>query len=512
MMPRLITNIAIESGLKLKHQTNPFDNIYQKQIPSNAFGVFVGIDRSIKHTQLSQANSNVHGCIGYWTPNYTPMNNHQIIEKILEVATSATWQDDRKDNFKMSLYTDLDAIYKIYFMLEPVMMIDPATGMFNNIQFDNNKHGIIVHGKNGHRATYLPGVFENIGWNELKNSIDDKAGLDNTSNTSYYAYKAKIISLSLASYFIDPTYQTINNIYNDFVPYMIHNNHIQIDKTQDVRNIATMYDILQLESYGYNLKFKHQLVQNIHYYIDVYKQNRKQMRQASGFLLLALNKLNIEPDIQNDIAQYLISSLDDLEPDFELGEALYALAQSGNNDKVTNKMNNLINIYANIKPLANMNIDDIFRYNWHIKAIGAYVESHQIYNISQQITNLSNFVYQIINQYSIPTIETNYLAVGLESMTGLIRLNNQLTMFDDLVGKIFIELSNRNVHGLYAFNDNDQSMIRLDITGHVLNCYYNLGFNAGNDNILDKSDSRYKNKYIKYKLKYYDLKLSKIKR
>ena len=70
--------------------------------------------------------------------------------------------------------------------------------------------------------------------------------------------------------------------------------------------------------------------------------------------------------------------------------------------------------------------------------------------------------------------ETNYYAVAYEGITSLYNIieNNEKMYLEPIIEKLFIILNNRKNHyGLYKFLDNS---VRLDITGHVINGYFNL--------------------------------------
>jgi hypothetical protein len=71
--------------------------------------------------------------------------------------------------------------------------------------------------------------------------------------------------------------------------------------------------------------------------------------------------------------------------------------------------------------------------------------------------------------------ETNYLAVEFECLTALyyiIDKKEYQQKIEKCIELILIELQNRtNLNGLYKFKNGD---VRLDITGHILNGFYNL--------------------------------------
>lgn len=163
-------------------------------IPTNAFGVFVTVRRS-KYHKTKEYPEDIHGCHGYWDPNYKIMAKNQLLEKIQERANSATWQDSRKNYFP-PIYTDSCAQYEIDFMMYPPLIIEQKTGIFKNgnknVKFDNDKYGLIVESPSGHRATYLPHVFPGETWKYIINRLTKKAGISDKSNYKFYAYNAII--------------------------------------------------------------------------------------------------------------------------------------------------------------------------------------------------------------------------------------------------------------------------------------------------------------------------------
>lgn len=496
-----IVKIAIESGLKLniKNKKNKTDNkIIERFIPDRTFGVFVSVERS-KYHKLKSWPEDIHGCIGYWDKEYNQLDNQTIINKIKEVAYSATWQDERRFYFK-SIYLDIYAKYKIYFMLQDVFKINNETGTIENTNeiFNNSKYGLIVESQ-GHHATYLPDVFPDEPWSNIKRSLLNKADIGNIRQVNFYGYRAHIVSKSLFDYLILPVKATIEKIYKDFIPYELVNNKVIVDVHQDVRNLGTIYDILKMEDYGYQLnnQVKQKMVNNVEYYVNKYQQNKdSNMKQASIFLLLNLDKLKIHLDVQETIVRDLLQNLDKMEEDFELGEAIYALSTIGKIDKDNNIFEKIYSSKKVYEPTKN----DIFRYNWHTKCLRLFKTDYVKY--------LAESIKKIVSEFT-DNEETNYYAVALEAMTSFYKYINSEAYddFDKLIEKMIILLNNRKRDGLYEFTN---KTIRLDITGHVLNCYYNL---AERSKLLEerlteggsRSNNKFYEKYRKYKKKYLTL-------
>ena len=169
-----------------------YEYINNIKIPRNVFGVFVTIRRSQK---LPSYPVDIHGCIGYWSPDYKVLSPPEIISHLMDVSLSAMNNDSRRDYFQ-PIETDLGAIVEIDFMLQPLIPINSETGILENgQQFKNSKYGLIVEGYNGSRATYLPHVFpDSTLWAKLKESLISKAGArsgsgdDGLGNNKFYAY------------------------------------------------------------------------------------------------------------------------------------------------------------------------------------------------------------------------------------------------------------------------------------------------------------------------------------
>ena len=85
-----------------------------------------------------------------------------------------------------------------------------------------------------------------------------------------------------------------NNYYKkfEFILYQIVQNQIIIDENEYVRNIATLWDCLNLVQ-NLNDETKEFIKKNLDYYLKIYLEN-KLVRQAHGFLALGLNKLDQE--------------------------------------------------------------------------------------------------------------------------------------------------------------------------------------------------------------------------
>ena len=166
-------------------------------IPKNAFGVFCTVRRSQK---LLTYPEDIHGCIGYWSPDYSIVPPTKLLQHLIDVARSSIYKDDRRTYFP-PIETDSNAIIEIDFMLLPTIPIEPVSGQLENgDQFANSKYGLIVSdSSNISRATFLPDVFpDTILWQDIKGKVISKAGTTNSNtNNTFLAYKIKQIKARL---------------------------------------------------------------------------------------------------------------------------------------------------------------------------------------------------------------------------------------------------------------------------------------------------------------------------
>lgn len=443
-----IVKLAIESGLKFPPR--------QKSVVvvDPTFGVFVSVERS---KALLSWPKNIHGCIGYWDPHHNLLDNQTIIQKIKEVSYSATWDDPRRNYFLESIYVDLRAKFKVYVMLYPVQMID-SNGLIGSEPFNNIEYGLIVEQKDTTlKATYLPGVFPTESWSIIKQQLIQKAGVK-LNNLIFYAYKTTEYSASIVDYLIEPIVDFINSRYVNFVPHTINGSIILTDKTDAVRNLATINTILQLEKYGYHLNSTVLVAidNNLAYY-----KEKNITNQALAFLLQDLYLIN-KYDVNIDVIKrklYRRLEATDVEPNFELGEILSALLIVDPNDRRLSKY--LTKISQQID--TNQNEIDIFKYNWYSKLLkGITDKNYPYYLVKKTLAYLETF----------KQTETNYYAVEFELLTTLYAAVNSATkkLIEPYIEHIMIRLQEvRNDNGLYQFIS---GISRMDITCHVLEGLY----------------------------------------
>jgi hypothetical protein len=363
------------------------------------------------------------------------------------------------------------------------MPIDVKTGKIikTGEKFDNLYYGLIVENTKNftQKATYLPNVFPNQSWEHIKTSLIQKANITD-KNIKFYAYDCIIRTASIADYFILPIQKFVNTYYVIFVPYMIKEKEVVIDKKDDVRNLGTIYSIFQMQQH-YKYRFSHTanntITSSIGYYKSKYKFRPNNMRQASAFLLLDLYLSNKDdeyiPIIKNNLYKELNQQnnfdsgkpTDDnfvvIEKNFELGKILTALnIVDPNNQILKNEINKI--------PIIDEELDvDIFRYNWFSKLVK---------NMNDKVYKYT-LVKRIIGYYddNKEKDETNYYAVEFEALATLYASISDVKtkkLVEQYIIKLIISLEKRkNKFGFYEFKNGET---RLDITGHVLDGLYEL--------------------------------------
>jgi len=412
-------------------------------LPSNSFGVFTTI---MRHKKLDKWPEDIHGCIGYWENDYKEISKKILLDNLMRVSHDALWNDDRKKYFE-PIEKDPETIIEIDFMMKPTYKITES-GMIEGIgsQFDNNVYGIIAVSPTG-RATYLPKVFENIGWDQLKESIKNKAGISNKAE--FYAYKVDQISKRFCDIFSSGVIG--NQILTTFVnfllnnanfslkypfPYEVENNNI-IFSDEEVRNIATIGDLVIYLNKNPHLVSNRKLAEIKKSIENILLENHSS--QALSFLGYAINYFKLD---KTNFCKLLTSEVNKVEEEFSKQEIIIGLKK------------------ANC-PIKNYNLtftenDSVFKMNWTIQALsinGKKIDKKLVEIFLSKINNFDDW-------------ETNYLAVCWEALCYLKDYSVKNKMF-----QLFFALEKRrNELGLYEFNNKNA---RIDITCHVCN-----GFNV----------------------------------
>ena len=438
----------------------PEDTIKMIRIPPQTFGFFITVHRS---HPLSKWPHDIHGCIGYWEDKR--MSKAAIIAKIPGIAHSSFFTDSRAQYHAVPLLEDPDARIEISFMQLPLTPISA-----NRKTFDNEKYGLIVDSDQG-RATYLPKVFKTKNWAEISASLLQKAQV---KTGKFFQYETSVVEGKLRTIFdreyldwVAQEYLIFMEInYGNFVPYMVEHGQVIIDKTENVRNCATLCELLDFPV-SKNLRAK--IRRDIKYYVA--KSKNSNMQQANAFLIMAMAK--IEGKVSQtlvDICDDLYKNLDGMDAQFQLGETLIGLHR----------------VCPRIKELAHWqkwmekrldgqdnDIQNIFEYNWHAK---------YLFEIRKDIpakAHAEELLRRLIGMKITADMETNYLAVYFEAMMSLWGILGGEEIFR-IILPVWVYLLHRWKNGVYKTKEikNSSSFYlfyfkngtaRVDITGHIIN-------------------------------------------
>jgi AMMECR1 domain-containing protein len=435
------------------------------RIPQQTFGFFITVHRS---HPLSEWPQDIHGCIGYWEDKR--MSKAAIIAKIPGIAHSSFFTDSRAQYHPIPLIEDPDARIEISFMQLPLTPISA-----NRKTFDNEKYGLIVESDQG-RGTYLPKVFQTKDWSKISASLLQKAQV---KKGKFFQYETSVIEGKLRTIFdreylewIAQEYLIFMEVnYGDFVPYMVESGKIITDKTENVRNCATLCELLD---FPVSKKLEAKIRRDIKYYVAKWKNQN--MQQANAFLIMAMAKIEGKvSQTLSDICDDLYKNLDSMEPQFQLGETLIAL------HRVFPKLKELAYwqkwMEKRLEGLSNI-IENIFEYNWQAKFL---------YEIRKDIPakgHAEELLRRLIGLKITEDMETNYLAVYFEAMMSLWGIlggdmlkiilpiwifllrrwknelfSNKNSVFDTQ------EIKTLRVFNLFYFKN---TTARIDITGHVI--------------------------------------------
>lgn len=424
-----------------------------KDIPSNCFGVFTTIRRN---TRISTWPEDIHGCIGYWNSNYLELSREFLYNKTIAVSYDAFFNDNRRDYFP-EIQNDPLSVIELDFMKLPIYSVDSSSGILGNGEkFDNANYGLITEDTlSNAKATYLPNVFPNKSWDYIKKSLIEKA--DSSSNSRFYAYKISqkkqslldiIHSDLLANFlkskfckFIEFSYSKLN-----FVAFSVENNKILIDKSEDIRNIGIIRDVLKYNSdlgIKKSDKLEKFLVDNIEFYLS---RKNKLSSQSLSFLIDLIS----ENDKKNECNK-LIDYLEKAEREFEFGEISLGLLKECNiNNNIKNKI---------ISRLISNKIESVFQWNWDSQVLYLLDFPRNTYEIYR------DWILDYLDNIDLSKFETNYLAVSFEGLKGYKFASD--TKLSSLRFRLFLEIMKRYSNGYYNFLDN--SSARMDITCHFLN-------------------------------------------
>lgn len=490
------------------------------------FGVFVTLRRHENVFTLDRLDdTQIHGCMGHWSPKYNAMSPESLIDQVRQLSRDVRFKDERRLMFDTDVDQDASAVIEINFMNLPLNEIDDE----NSHGFSNKTHGLIVDSGAGKRATYLPGVFPNAKWNYISQSLRQKAGLARASDARFYAYETTnvtfqaynlLFSVMSASYLrADVAFFYLKH-YNDFVPYEYDPilRVATVDQREAVRNVACIGDVVVLAR-DYKASFETKpVLSNLEHYYQKWLKNPVANRQVSIFLIRAYNALGVHFSRIHMMTAMLYSAIgtNDLEPKFELGEAVSVLAKTSVS-RVDFLMGMLVIMRKRANNMLNSEptpLDNVFEMNWQSQSVrSVFQRVVEIFSEKNKSKSKSvrgetgDFIHAsdscmrhvmiLFHAFMkttqrtilrISSLETNYLAVIYELLTNLDgvmilferhfkeygeQLDAMAVMHDEIRNErlhYFSELlKRRGEYGLYYFKDGRRA--RLDITGHAMSLH-----------------------------------------
>lgn len=485
------------------------------------FGVFVTLRRHENVFNVDRLDeTQIHGCLGHWTPNYQSMTPEDIVARVRQLARDVRFNDERRLQFDTDVDEDASAVIEISFMNLPVGEVDTV----NAGAFSNKTMGLVVDSGARKRATYLPGVFPNASWNHISHSLRQKAGLGRTAAARFYAYETTVVTFqayntlfsaqSASQLRSDVAFFYLKH-YDQFVPYQYDavTHTAIVDERQAVRNVACIGDVVVLAR-DYRAAFEGKpILSNLEHYYQKWLKNPD--LQTAIFLVRAFNAMGVHASRVQLMASKLYTAIasNQLEPQFELGEAVSVLAQvSVPRMKVLNAALDVMRKRAEIMLHAEPTLlDNVFEMNWQSQSVRSVFQSHmQTLNTkSKPRTSISahdaatketclDHVMILFRAFMktaqrtilrVAALETNYLAVIYEFM---VNLEAAVVLFERdprlehhaqhaMLGAFHDEIRNQRLryfsalvkrrgdYGLYYFKGNRRA--RLDITGHVMNLH-----------------------------------------
>lgn len=474
------------------------------------FGVFVTLRRHENVFNPDDLDAvQIHGCLGHWTTNYQSMTPEELVAKVQQLAHDVRFNDDRRLHFDTDVDQDASAVIEISFMNRPLDEIDAA----NCSAFSNKTRGLIVDSGKGKRATYLPGVYPTANWSYVSQSLRQKAGLGRTAAARFYAYETTVVKFQAyntlfsalsASHLRSDVAFFYLKYYGEFVPYEYNaaTKASKIKETEAVRNVACIGDVIGF-AHEYRAAFENKpILPNLEHYYQLWLKAPTVYRQASIFLIRAYHLQGVHVHRIQLMSSQLYAALnrDELEPRFELGEAISVLAQvSVPRVKSLKRAMAIMReraddmLHATTTPL-----DNVFELNWQSQSV------HQMLKLETRIrmttttatttttqsksrpgsmTEHAVVLFHVLMKTAQRTImrldslETNYLAVIYECLSNLDAamelhdVRSESAVRDEIRNqrlRYFAALaeSRRGEYGLYYFKDGKTA--RLDITGHVI--------------------------------------------
>ena len=482
------------------------------------FGVFVTLRRnetvadSLNQTDARQ----IHGCMGHWTPQYQSMHAPDLIAKVQQLAQDVRQKDDRRLQFSTDVDEDASAFIEISFMKLPLREIDDDAPEVRT-RISNKTQGVLVDTGRGKRATYLPGVYPDASWTYIAQSLRQKAGIGRSTAARFYAYDTAKVefrvydvlfsALSASCLREDVAFFYLKH-YADFVPYEYNavTRAVKVNEQEAVRNIACIGDVI-LFARDYKAAFEHKpILANLEQYYQKWLKTPTAYRQASIFLVRAYNRWGVHQSRVQLMSAQLYAALDGgaLEPRFELGEAVYVLAQiSVPRMKSLKRATMLMRERAEAMQRATTTpLDNVFELNWQSQSVHQMLKLHYRLvksgknmlrpdEISREPLSLGEHALLLFRVFMktaqrtilrLDSLETNYLAVIYECLSNLDAVMGVFKRKQpDIYARPVIVMAHNEIrdqrlrhfaalrrgeYGLYYFKDGKTA--RLDITGHVV--------------------------------------------
>ena len=447
-------------------------NISTKAIPPNTFGVFATIRRSIK---LNKWPEDIHGCIGYWSEDYSAITAKEVISHLMDVSNSAMYSNDRRDKFP-PFEKDPNTSLEIDLMLQPLIPINLTTGLLSNgDMFDNDNYGLIFENKaTGKKATFLPNVFVNQPWSKIRDDLIEKSRTYNVTRINnnvhkFYAYEIKKLlntetnkyeTIHIEFFNIVSNEQYIKYLETTFsknllkiiakskrLPYEITGTGIEYKENELIRNFSVLETLIKTSANGNGqlpatiIKLLKPIITNFQ---KLMKNNDYQVRANYITFAITWNKMvhkTYHIPISPKTIASLINRIPKAEPAFERGQIVLAIMECYNysNIDVSGKdkfIESIIKLYENENyPVISVNgngnnnsIDNLFKMNWDAQVLCSLLNNYEISgntntNNNTTQTKIIKQIRKLMTSYikSIPEIfeniyeyETNYRAVLFE--------------------------------------------------------------------------------------------------
>ena len=484
-----LTKISVSHALDLSadiktHYVDSFFKKYNQNSVSKYFGIFVTILRSKKDEQKNWP-VNTHGCQGNWTNTLENKINKDLLGDLIS-STHRAIKDKRSSYFKNPIYKDIYCTLKISLMHKVHGIVDNDLGIMKNGEvFSNDGFGLLVKSKNK-RATFLPKIFKNKSWNDIKNRLIKKANIDNsefdeiemfTYETDTYEIKLVdfILSNEMSDIISTKSIASISELYINEIPYFIDKNEeVTYDKSKNLRNMLSMVNMLKFKN-----KIKDNILSNIekdlNYYYSIFLKNKRKHRQSSSFLSIGLNSFSGNKNKIKNICEYLYENINDLGVVYERGEVLLSLSKLHPDIKTLNEQQQ--KMYRDLleSTKKSLKINDLYQFNWEAQFLRSlYLSRNYSDFISDEfighMIRLEQCIYKISNQHLNETTGTIYIVVMLEALVSLATISGTGLMTDRMVCMMFeclYILLQRYSNGHFMYKSGET---RIDVTGHMLNC------------------------------------------